>query len=343
MRLILFAIGVILGIGILGGMYYYSTQSAKSPISPFAEESEPAKEKTLLKYSFKELQKRSYTPSEIILGRDIHEDNSIVTQMFYYNSDGKTVSGVLNVPKTPGTYPILVMLRGFVERASYNSGIGTNRGAEYFSHNGFITISPDFLGYGESDMDSFDSLESRFETYTTVLNLFASLPKLNEGLAASYSAVFADSQKVGVWAHSNGGQIALSTLAISGAKYPTALWAPVSKPFPYSILYFTDEFDDEGKALRRVVADFEEQYDVFEYSPPQYYSWIQAPLQIHQGTSDDAVPVEWSQELETKLTDLEKDVELFIYPGADHNLAGPSWSEAMIRSREFILNNFPEE
>lgn len=343
MRILLFIVGIIFGLGILGGIYFYSTSDPESLISPFGQEQDEEEEKILAKYSFSALQKRVFTPSEITLGRDILQDDSVVTQMFYFKSDGKVVSGVMNVPKEPGTYPVLIMFRGFVERASYTPGIGTNRGAEYFSHNGFITISPDFLGYGESDLDSFDSLESRFETYTTALNLFASLPKLNEGLAASYSAVFADPEKVGMWAHSNGGQIALSTLAISGKKYPTSLWAPVSKPFPYSILYFTDEFEDEGKALRRVVAEFEEDYDVFEYSPPKYYSWIQAPLQIHQGTLDDAVPVEWSVELENYLSELEKDVELFIYPGADHNLAGPSWSEAMVRSRQFILDNFPEE
>lgn len=343
MRIILFAIGIFLGIGILGGIYFYSARTNPDLISPFSDKPEKEEEKNLEKYSFKSLQERVFTPSKITLGRDIYQDESIITQMFYFESDGKKVSGVLNTPKEPGTYPVLIMFRGFVDRAIYTPGIGTNRGAEYFANNGFITISPDFLGYGESDLDSYDSMESRFETYTTALNLFASLSRLNEGLSASYSAVFADSQKVGIWAHSNGGQIALSTLAISGLKYPTSLWAPVSKPFPYSILYFTDEFDDEGKALRRVVADFESEYDVFKYSPPRYYSWIQAPLQIHQGTLDDAVPVEWSVELESDLLEMDKEVELFIYPGADHNLAGPSWSEAMIRSGEFILDNFTEE
>lgn len=246
----------------------------------------------------------------------------------------------MNIPKKSGSYPILVMLRGFVEREQYSPGIGTNRGAEFFARNGFITVAPDFLGYGESDTDSFDSLESRFETYTTVLNLFSSLETLNRGIEASYSGILAENDKVGIWAHSNGGHIALSTLAMSGKPYPTILWAPVSKPFPYSILYFTDEFDDEGKALRKVVADFEKEYDVFEFSPPRYYEWIQAPLQINQGTSDDAVPLAWSNALNTRLVDLKKDVEYFTYEGADHNLSGPSWAIAMNRGLLFLQKNF---
>lgn len=341
MRLLLFIFGILLGLGILGGLYFYSSRSEGIVISPFGD-SEPEKieDKKLQKYSFESLRNRQYSVSSIHLDRPLSEDEDVITQVFSYQSDGKKVSGVLNIPKKAGTYPILVMLRGFVERDIYSPGIGTNRGAEFFSHNGFITLSPDFLGYGESDIDSFDSIEARFETYTTVLNLFASLDSLNTSISASYSGILADQDKIGLWAHSNGGHIALSTLAISGKKYPTSLWAPVSKPFPYSILYFTDEFDDEGKALRKVVSDFEKNYDVFDFSPPRYYSWIEAPLQIHQGTIDDAVPIAWSDDLYARLKDLDKTVEYYTYPGADHNLSGAAWGTAMSRSLEFYKDNF---
>jgi len=343
MKVLLFILGVLLGLGILGAVYFYSLRSDGQVISPFGDnKSEKTEERTLQKYSFESLRNRQYSTSQIHLDRPILEDEDVITQVFSYQSDGKKVSGVLNIPRKTGTYPVVVMLRGFVEREKYSPGIGTNRGAEFFSHNGLITLSPDFLGYGESDLDSLDSIEARFETYTTVLNLFASLDSLNTSISASYSGVLADLNKIGLWAHSNGGHVALSTLAISGKKYPTSLWAPVSKPFPYSILYFTDEFDDEGKALRKVVSDFEKDYDVFDFSPTRYYDWIQAPLQIHQGTIDDAVPVIWSDDLYVKLKDLDKTVEYFTYSGADHNLSGPAWSTAMSRSLEFYKENFLE-
>jgi len=343
MKVLLFILGILLGLGILGAVYFYSLRSDGQVISPFGDnKSEKTEERTLQKYSFESLRNRQYSTSQIHLDRPILEDEDVITQVFSYQSDGKKVSGVLNIPRKTGTYPVVVMLRGFVEREKYSPGIGTNRGAEFFSHNGLITLSPDFLGYGESDLDSLDSIEARFETYTTVLNLFASLDSLNTSISASYSGVLADLNKIGLWAHSNGGHVALSTLAISGKKYPTSLWAPVSKPFPYSILYFTDEFDDEGKALRKVVSDFEKDYDVFDFSPTRYYDWIQAPLQIHQGTIDDAVPIVWSDDLYVKLKDLDKTIEYFTYPGADHNLSGSAWSTAMSRSLEFYKENFLE-
>jgi len=39
------------------------------------------------------------------------------------------------------------------------------------------------------------------------------------------------------------------------------LWNPVSKLFPYSILYYTDSFEDKGKALRASLAKLDKRPD----------------------------------------------------------------------------------
>jgi dienelactone hydrolase len=310
----------------------------------FIPQREKVKEKPLAKYTFENLKKKFFLPSIITLGHIVDEDESIVSQMFYVNlretidgrSRQKKVSGLINVPKVKGIYPIIVMFRGFVPKEVYTTGIGTKKAGEVFAQNGFITIAPDFLGYAESDNPSKSAIEERFQTYTTILTLLSSLVNLNTGLDASYSGkIKADVSKVGIWGHSNGGQIALSILEITGKNYPTVLWAPVSKPFPYSILYFTDEFDDHGKALRKAVANFEKDYDIELYSPSNFYSWISAPIQIHQGTADDAVPLKWSDKLVEDLGKLGKDVTYFTYPNADHNLLPSGWTTAVQRSLDF--------
>lgn len=315
---------------------------AQNSDSPFEKKIAKIIEKPLEKYTFENLRKTQLQESSITLERSIEEKDAYISQMFYFNvrdlagKGDRKVSGLLNVPKVEGTYPIIMMLRGFVPRDLYETGIGTKRAGEVFASNGFITLSPDFLGYGESDNPSKDVMEERFETYTTLLTLFSSLGNLNAGLTASYSGnIKADAERVGLWGHSNGGQIALSTLAISGKKYPTVLWAPVSKPFPYSILYYTDDIEDHGKALRRVVADFEKDYDIELYSPTNFYSWINAPMQIHQGVDDEAVPFRWSDTFVEDLEKLGKDVKYFTYPNADHNLMPGGWDIAVQRSLDF--------
>jgi len=310
-------------------------------INPIGKKTLEVKERVLDKYTFSNLRKQQFKNSVISLGRVLDDKEGVTSQIFYYEVDGKRVSGLINLPKAEGVYPIIIMLRGFVPIESYTTGVGTKRLGDVFAQNGFITLAPDFLGYGESDKPSLNPMEERFQTYTASLTLLASLESLDSALLASYSGrIKADASKVGIWGHSNGGQIALSVLEITGKNYPTVLWAPVSKPFPYSILYYTDEFDDHGKKLRRVVANFEKDYDIELYSLTNFFDWINATVQIHQGEEDDAVPKKWSDELNEKLKELEKDISYFIYPNSDHNLMPNGWNQAVQRSMEFYRESF---
>jgi dipeptidyl aminopeptidase/acylaminoacyl peptidase len=309
-------------------------------ISPTEKQPRP---KPLLAYTFESLKQMTFPQSQIILGQEIGQNPAFYSQMFYFSvpktpnsSVSDRVSGLINIPKDPGTYPVIVMFRGYILQETYKSGAGSQPSASVFAKNGFITLAPDFLGFGESASPSANSFEERFQTYTTALTLLSSLPTLNTGLTASYSGeIKADLTKVGLWGHSNGGQIALSTLAISGASYPTVLWAPVSKSFPYSILYYTDETDDQGKALRKALSQFEEDYDTEMFSPINYYQWIKAPIEINQGENDQEVPIWWSNELVKTLKKDKIEVEYLTYPNADHNLLPNGWSEAVSKSVQY--------
>jgi dipeptidyl aminopeptidase/acylaminoacyl peptidase len=283
------------------------------------------------KYTFANLKHTNFKQNQILVEKQSHNELHLNV------INKKKVSNLITMPNKPGTYPVVILLRGYVDKEIYRTGVGTSRIGEFFAENGFVTIAPDFLGYGKSSPASKDSLEERFQTYTTVLELLESLPKLNEALvAAGIEDISIDDSKVAIWGHSNGGHIALSVLAITGRKYPTVLWAPVSKPFPYSILYFTDEYPDNGKYLRRVIADFEEHHDIEKFNPVNYYKWIRAPIQIHQGTLDDAVPLKWSDQLNSNLTNLNIETEYYTYEGDDHNLMPNGWSQAAVRGLNFI-------
>lgn len=329
---------LVLIIAVAGFIFFINRENI---ISPLRKEKLFSKERPLDKYAFANLKNSDFSASSIRLNRVLKENAQYISQIFYFDVENKKVSGLVNIPKNTGVYPVILMLRGFVPIESYTTGVGSKRAGEILAQNGFITLAPDFLGYGESDNPSKYPMEERFQTYTTVITLLSSLENLNRGLDASYSGkIKVDTSKVGIWGHSNGGQIALSILEITGKNYPTVLWAPVSKPFPYSILYYTDEFDDHGKKLRRVLANFEKDYDVELYSLTNFLDWIKASIQVNQGTDDDAVPQKWSDELVEKLNELEKDVEYFTYQNSDHNLIPSGWSSAVQRSMDFYREKF---
>lgn len=334
MRKLIIIVSFILLVAVaVGYVLLISNNKIISPLSSI-------KEKPLDKYTFARLKETKFSESPITFGKLIKDVGGFVSYVFYFSVEDKKVSGLANIPKNPGTYPIIIMFRGYVDKEKYSAGEGTKRAGEVFAQNGFITLAPDFLGYGESASPSANSIEERFQTYTTALTLLASVGNINNSLQRNEFNARAETGKIGIWGHSNGGHIALSVLEITGKNYPTVLWAPVSKPFPYSILYYTDEFDDRGKMLRKVLADFEKDYDAELYSPLNYYQWIKAPIQLDQGSADESVPVQWSDELVKELEKLQKDVDYFIYPGDDHNLQPNGWSQAVERSLVFYRKYF---
>jgi alpha-beta hydrolase superfamily lysophospholipase len=291
------------------------------------------------KYSIENMKNVTFKDGKFKKGKELGDEEEYLSYLFSFEfdpelegKDTKSITGQMNIPKEDGTFPLVVMFRGFVDQTLYTTGTGTRPAAAYFAKNGFVTMAPDFLGYADSDSESGNIFETRFQTYTTAASLLKSLrtDSLDTVLGGKW-----DKKNIFIWAHSNGGQIALTSLEITGVTYPTTLWAPVTKPFPYSILYYTDESQDGGKFIRKELAEFERSYDTDNYSLTKYLDLIQAPIQIQQGTGDTAVPVIWSGEFTAKMRNLDKEITYYTYPGADHNLR-PDWDTVVEKDVEFF-------
>jgi uncharacterized protein len=327
---------IILVFGLIQTIIKFIPRNVSNIITPLG-----IKDRPLDAYTIDNLGKRTYQSSQIVLDSVVSTSSAFTSYIFRYASDGKKVTGFANVPNNPkkSKLPVIIQLRGYVDQSIYESGIGTKRSSEVYVQNGFVTLAPDFLGYGGSDMPENDIFEERFETYTAVMNLLASLKTLP----------FVDTDQVFLWGHSNGGHIGLTTLTIYSEATKTSqlpilkaatFWAPVTRTFPYSILYYTDEAPDSGKILRKKLADFESTYDTDLYAFPNYLERISVPIQIHQGTSDDAVPSKWSDDIVKKLKAKNVNVDYYIYPGADHNLSGTGasgWNTVVDRDIKFFL------
>ncbi len=329
----------------------------------------------LQEYSFPALSGYEGIPSDIEILRIVDERPTTIAVEFAYTTRGDRMTGQLTLPhnetatvpatRTSAASPTIVMLRGYVPPDTYRVGSGTRNAAHALADAGFVTVAPDFLGYGNSDDAPADTWEGRFIKPIQTLDLIASLLAA-DGLTLSSDITAADEplptetkrfletygtepSALGIWAHSNGGQIALSSLIISEATYPTTLWAPVTAPFPYSILFFGDEQEDEGKQQRAWIAQFEQTYDVLDFSFTQHLDHLRAPLQIQQGGRDEAIPSVWNDEFVAKLatendrrrtaTDSSTlppiDTQYYPYPTADHNMQG-AWDTAVRRDITFF-------
>jgi len=320
---------------ILGGVVVWLVFNSEVVYSPKGE-SKSVEAKKLEKYDFDELKKRQGVASDIkILGkpvdvinrrRDYQVDYKVTweSRVFSFKSNGKTITGMLNYYNDGLKRPVIIMIRGFAESAGYYTGSGSWKAADKLAEVGFVTASIDFLGFAGSDNESSDILEARFEKVVSVLDLIESVKKLP----------YVDSNRIGIWAHSNGGQIALSVLEVTGGNYPTSLWAPMTQKFPESVLSTIDE----NSPVKLVIEEFQRHYDARRYAFENYYSWINGPVVIHQGTADEWCEVEWQQEVVNKLKSFGKQASLFIYKGDDHNLS-KNWDEILRNDVEFFKRN----
>jgi dipeptidyl aminopeptidase/acylaminoacyl peptidase len=288
----------------------------------------------LLKYTIENLSTSTFNPSMIVVGKILKDNPKFASYEFtmQFSSDFsdnlKTTSGLINIPKGAGPFPVIVMYRGYVDQTQYTIGEGTQPAATVFAENGYITIAPDFLGYADSSAAATDAFESRFQTFVTAATVLKSVSSIKNW----------DGKNIFIWAHSNGGQVALTTLEITGVTYPTVLWAPVSRPFPNSVLVYTNESDDQGKYLINQLSSFEETYDANLFSLTGYLEKIKAPIQLNQGTADTEVPYFWSDDLSKNLKAATVSATYIKYPGADHNM-NPSWNKVVENNLLFFKSH----
>ncbi|MFZ1721485.1 MAG: hypothetical protein WAU07_03195 [Microgenomates group bacterium] len=378
------AIGIIVCIilGILLAFYIGSLDTPQSVHSILENPSPSPTTLPLEKYKIENLKSTATNANAIKITKELEKTDQFTAYQFTFKASGGKMTGQLTLPAgeidLTKQLPTILMIRGFVPPSSCETGIGTKNGAAAFATAGFITVAPDFLSCGESDPEPKESWEARFIKPVQVIELLSSIEKYGVPLDQE-TAPFVKIGPVGIWGHSNGGQIALSVLQALEEPIPTTLWAPVTAPFPYSILFFSDEADDEGKELRKWLSIFERDYDVFDFTVTQHLERLRGPIQLHHGSADEAAPKAWSDEFVGKIkiensrraadtpfpepiatasasinqesgsaevifqpmTNLEEiDLTYFEYPGADHNMT-PYWDEVVQRDIEFFIKNLP--
>jgi uncharacterized protein len=72
-----------------------------------------------------------------------------------------------------------------------------------------------------------------------------------------------------------------------------------------------------------------------EVSSNSFVGEISGPVQLHHGTEDESVPLVFSELLSAELQAAGKPVELYVYPGDNHNISN-YFTSAMGRTIEFF-------
>lgn len=297
----------------------------------------------MLEFTVSAMRARQYPGGSIRFREIFLETDSFTRYYIDYPSDGLTITGVLQVPKQgQGPYPVLILNHGYWPRQTYEAGTDTWEAANYFSSHGYVTISPDYRSWGESD-----TAESFFHMglVADVINLVSSLNTLD----------FVDSNRVGMWGHSMGGGITTKVLTIDPRVKVAILYAPNSSNdadlislwgpgcYPgrtFRVLPRCNRGEVIPPELPRTLyLDYVEAAQnpaILRLTSPLYFfDDITAPVQVHSGTADDVTPHEWAQTIYRGLQAVNKDVSFFAYEGQGHFFEGADWDVFMLRSIQF--------
>jgi dipeptidyl aminopeptidase/acylaminoacyl peptidase len=283
-----------------------------------------------------------YPGSEIVIEQTLEPGVNYNRYIASYQSEGLKIYALLTVPfgeKPESGWPVVVFNHGYIPPEQYRT---TERYVAYvdgFARNGYIVFRSDYRGHGNSEGEARGSYGS--PDYTVdVLNAVAAIKNYPE----------ADPERIGMWGHSMGGHITLRSMVIDDDIKAGVIWAGVVASYP-------DLFErwrrraggnptptpDPDNPRRRWRTDLQETYGSPDENP-EFYASISAntfvedlsgPVQLHHGTADTSVPIEFSAILYEQIQDVGGTVEYYAYEGDDHNISN-SFGTAMQRSIAFF-------
>jgi len=249
-------------------------------------------------------------------------------KVYFKNSKGNNLCGILSNPTSNKERPIIILCHGF----STSKGSQTcKRLQEILNSHQMSTLRFDFFGHGESEGEFKDITIS--EAVDNILNAISFLKK------PGYS-------RIGLFGSSFGGIASIMAASKTNDLFILALKSPVSN---YEEKELATEKEEElkdwkekgyryyvsgdGRKLRINYTFFEDFKNNDGYEAAKK---IKTPTLIVHGDKDESVPVEQSK----KTADLIENCKLEVVKGADHRYSNPEHFERMKGLiSEFIITN----
>lgn len=171
-----------------------------------------------------------YIMSEKFDGRDLQLGVVEYTRDVYtryhitYMSGNLRISGIMDVPKGDGPFPVVITAHGFVEPRYYTIGRGLKREQDYLARHGFVVLHPDYRNNDGSDKDANNNLRLNLGYTEDVINAIYAI--------RDSSFKFIDKRNIGLLGHSLGGGVALNMMVSKpGLIKAYVLFAPISMDY----------------------------------------------------------------------------------------------------------------
>ncbi|MAU01056.1 MAG: peptidase [Anaerolineaceae bacterium] len=304
------------------------------------------------------MRQQSYPGSEISFEQTLEPEDNYNRYVVSYQSEEYKIYALMTIPNgaKPDTgWPVIVFNHGYVRPSEYSTTGNYVPYMEMLANSGYIVFKSDYRGHGRSDGQETVGGGYGLPDYTAdVLNAVASLQAYRD----------ADPNRIGMWGHSMGGQITLRAMVVSQDIKAGVIWSGVVSPYSDVIARwdFTRNPDFPPERLDSLLAtpqsaasswlqkfsgwvnEFATKYGNPDenpafwntISPNSYLADLSGPIQLHHSTSDQMVPVAWSETLVEELQTVgNTSYEFFTYPDDNHNIV-VNYGTAMQRTVDFF-------
>jgi dipeptidyl aminopeptidase/acylaminoacyl peptidase len=275
--------------------------------------------------SLQALMAKRYDGRGLRVGRVLASTSSYTRHFVTYKSGKLTISGILNVPRGSGPFPVLVLAHGYIDPAIYTNGRGMMREQDYLARRGYVVLHTDYRNHAASDNDPNADMQLRLGYTEDVINAVLAVKKS--------PLPYLDGERVGLVGRSLGGGVLFNVLVAQPGLVDAAVaFAPVSSDA-------ADNFDrwirgdSQRRALaRRIIAahgspEKNPQFWSNASSRP-FFDRVTEPVLIHHGTADDTCPIRWSRTTLAALKDAGAEARMATYDGEGHAF-GPQWPRSM--------------
>jgi uncharacterized protein len=297
----------------------------------------PANTAVPLPLQISAMRAREYPGSDIVVESVLDPGANYSRYLVSYLSEGLKIYALMTIPngEKPSTgWPVIIFNHGFIPPDVY---VTTERYIAYvdlIARSGYIVFRSDYRGHGNSEGEAGGAYSS--PDYTVdVLNAVASMKRHTD----------ADPNRIGMWGHSMGGYITLRSMVITDDIKAGVIWAGVVASYPdllsrwrrgTSSIPSTPRPGSWRTTLMDTFGSPEENPEFWNsISANSYLADLSGPIQLHHGTADADVPLEFSELLYYQMLEAEQYVELYKYDGDNHNISN-YFSTAMQRTIEFF-------
>ena len=270
---------------------------------------------------------KKYNGRNLRLGRVLARNSAYTRYYVTYASGPLTISGIMNVPRTPGKHPALVLNHGHIDPAIYTNGRGLMREQDYLARRGYVVLHTDYRGHAQSSDDPQEGVDMRLGYTEDAIN----------AVLALRTSPAVDPNRIGMLGRSMGGGVTYNALvAQPGLIKAGVVFAPVSSDA-------ADNFNRWMRNDRPIGATVLQAYGEPAQNPAfwrnvsaiNFFDQVTEPVLIHHGESDSTCPIAWSREALAGLKAAGKTASMYTYPGEEHAF-GPAWPTSMARTVAFL-------